>query len=130
MVGLDAVKREVTDLVNLLATPRRRAAAGLPAPRISQHLVFSGPPGTGKTTVARLYGQLLAALGVLPRGQLVEVGPGRPGRPSTSGTPPSCTKEVFERARGGVLFIDEAYTLAPAERAPATTSAGRPWTRC
>ncbi|MDJ1134904.1 right-handed parallel beta-helix repeat-containing protein [Streptomyces iconiensis] len=112
MVGLAAVKSEVTDLVNLLDAARRRRAAGLPTPRISHHLVFSGPPGTGKTTIARLYADLLHSLGVLKTGQLVEVARADlVGR--YVGHTAQLTKEVFERAFGGVLFIDEAYTLTP-----------------
>ncbi|ANH89949.1 sporulation protein [Streptomyces sp. SAT1] len=112
LVGLEGAKSQVRDLVNLLSTARRRRAGGLPAPAIGHHLVFAGPPGTGKTSVARLYGDLLGALGVLPRGQLVEVARADlVGR--YIGHTAQLTAEVFARARGGVLFIDEAYALTP-----------------
>ncbi|MFE9853130.1 right-handed parallel beta-helix repeat-containing protein [Streptomyces sp. NPDC005576] len=112
MIGLLAVKQEVNGLVNLLTATRQRQALGLPTPRISHHLVFAGPPGTGKTTVARLYADLLRSFGVLPKGQLVEVSRADlVGR--YVGHTAQLTSEAFERARGGVLFIDEAYALTP-----------------
>ncbi len=111
MPGLAQVKEQIRDTLDLIAAGRRRRAAGLSSDSVAGHLIFSGPPGTGKTTVARLYGELLTALGVLARGQVVEV-----SRTDLVGQhlgeTGGKTAAKFNEARGGVLFIDEVYALS------------------
>lgn len=110
LVGLAGVKREVNSLVNLLKINSLREERGLKVPNVSKHLVFLGNPGTGKTTVARLLAKIYQKLGLLEKGQLVEVDranlvAGHVGQTALK------TKEKIDEAMGGILFIDEAYTL-------------------
>ena len=114
MIGLDGVKQQVHSIINELKIDALRKSKGLKVSNTSKHLVFKGNPGTGKTTIARLLSKIYKVLGILEKGQLVEVDrseivAGYVGQTALK------TKEKIDEAMGGILFIDEAYTLAKGE---------------
>lgn len=114
LIGLESVKTDILSIVQLQKINSIKQSRGIKIPIISNHLIFSGNPGTGKTTVARIIADIYKALNIVEHGQLIEVDrSGLIGK--YQGETELKTKEVIESAKGGILFIDEAYTLSQSE---------------
>lgn len=114
LIGLDNVKKEIYNLQNLALVNQKRRSQGLKANTVAMHMVFSGSPGTGKTTVARIIGEIYYSLGIISKKDVREVA--REDLVAEYlGQSEIKTKKVLEEAKGGVLFIDEAYSLSEDE---------------
>jgi SpoVK/Ycf46/Vps4 family AAA+-type ATPase len=110
--GMDGIKKDVRSLINLLKIQKQREKQGLSVIKPSLHMVFTGPPGTGKTTVARIMGRVFKSLGVLEQGHIIETD--RSGLVAGYvGQTAIKVDEIIQKAQNGILFIDEAYTLSP-----------------